>query len=119
MVKQKGFTLLEVLLALLVMGIGLAALVSAGQNSADALSKLTQKSDAFHVADQVMMQLYQRSGLQTGQHQGSQKFHSQDWYWRADVQSTDNPRIARIDLKVGMGRDFEFAEAQLFGFKSQ
>ncbi len=116
MIKLRGFTLLEVLLALSVISIALAALVRVGYTSADTVNKLEEQSIALHVADQVMMQLYQKQGLQTGQHQGSQKWSSNNWFWVADVESTNNPRIARIYVKVYRSRGDEYAQAQLTGF---
>lgn len=115
---KKGFTLLEVLIALLVLGIALAALVRTGQVSAETVTQLEQKSAAYHVADQTLMSLYQTNGLTTGMHQGEQLFNGQKWYWMAEVENTENPRIAKITLKVSDDNKISFAMAQLVGFKS-
>ena len=118
MSRNSGFTLLEVLIALLVLGIALAALVRTGQVSAETVTQLSQRSNAFHVADQAMMGLYQTNGLTTGRHQGEQLFNNQRWYWLADVENTENPQIAKITLKVGDDNKVNHALAQLVGFKS-
>lgn len=115
----KGFTLLEVLLALLVMSIGFAALVQSGQNNALTLAQLQKSSAAHQVADQVLMQMYQTTGLQSGTHQGQQTFESSDWHWQAEVSATDNPRIAKVLVTVYANRTQDHALAQLTGFKSQ
>ncbi|WP_154222198.1 type II secretion system minor pseudopilin GspI [Marinicella rhabdoformis] len=116
--RSQGFTLLEVLIALLVLGIALAALVRTGQVSAETVTQLEQRSAAYHVADQALMGLYQANGLTTGRHQGEQLFNDQRWYWLADVENTENPRIAKITLKVGDDNKVSHALAQLVGFKS-
>ncbi len=118
MKHNKGFTLLEVMLALLVLAIALSALVNAGQVSAQTVVKLERSSAAYHVADQSLMGLYQSQGLNPGRHQGEQYFKSQRWYWQADVENTDNPHIARITVRVSLDNKFGFVEAQLTGFKS-
>ena len=115
---KQGFTLLEVMLALLVLAIALSALVHSGQLSAQTVVKLEQSSAGYHVADQSMMGLYQAQGLNPGRHQGEQYFEGQRWYWQADVENTDNPHIARINLRVSLDNRFSFVKAQLTGFKS-
>lgn len=115
---SRGFTLLEVILALLVLSIALSALVRTGLVGAETVVKTEETSDAYHVADQALMRLYQSKGLTTGQHQGAQQFNDINWYWLADVEGTNNPRIAKITLKVGLDRKLNYAHAQLIGFTS-
>lgn len=118
MSNHRGFTLLEVMLALLVLAIALGALVRSAQLGADTVSKLEQNNSAYHVADQALMGLYQVSGLSPGRHQGDQQFKDQRWYWQADVQSTENPRIAKINIQVSTDSKMTYVAAQLTGFKS-
>ncbi len=115
--NQKGFTLLEVMLALLVVSVGLVALVQSAQHGANTTEIYQKKTAAYHVADQVMLQLYQRSDLQVGTHQGQELFAGRDFYWRAELSQTDNVNINRIDLTVGLNRQLDYFEAQLTGFK--
>ncbi|MCX7554769.1 type II secretion system minor pseudopilin GspI [Marinicella sp. S1101] len=115
--KHKGFTLMEVMLALLVISVGLVALVQAAQTGTRITTTVAEKSAAYHVADQVMMQLYQRSDLTIGTHQGQELFSDRNYYWRAELKSTDNESINRIDLVVGKDRALDYFDAQLTGFK--
>jgi general secretion pathway protein I len=115
--KTKGFTLLEVMMALIIISVGLVALVHSSRHSANTLEVAKNKTAALHVADQVMLQLYERGGLQLGVHQGEQRFQGQLYYWQATLTTTDNNRINRLEVKVGLNRDFKYAEAQLSGFK--
>ena len=119
MKNSSGFTLLEVMLSLLVMGIALSALVHSGQVSSQTVSYLEHSSAAYHVADQTMMGLYQASGLTNGKHQGEQRFANQRWYWQATVENTDNPHIAKISLQVASDKSFDHVQAQLTGFTQQ
>jgi len=110
---------LEVLLALLIISVGLMALVQSAQTGAQATTNLRVKTGAYHVADQVMWQLYRRSGLDVGTHQGQMTFADQEFHWRAELSHTDNNRIDRIDLMVGTDRQLDHAEARLTGFKKR
>lgn len=112
-----GFTLLEVLLALLVISIGLIALVQSAQQGAITAETFQKKTAAYHVADQVMLQLYQKPDLRTGRHHGQELFAGKDYYWQADMSATDNNSINRIDLVIGLDRKLDYAEARLTGFK--
>ena len=113
----KGFTLLEVMMALIIISVGLMALVQSTQYSANTLSSAQSKTSAYHVADQVMMYLYSTTDLNLGVHQGEQKFQNTIYYWKATLSSTENIRINRLDVVVSLNRQLNYAEAQLTGFK--
>jgi len=115
----KGFTLLEVMLALLIISVGLVALVQSAQTGERTTTELREKTGAYHVADQVMMMLYQKNDLKIGMHQGQELFSGQDYYWQAELKTTDNVYINRIDLKVGLDRNFDYALARLTGFNKR
>lgn len=115
--KHKGFTLLEVMMALLIVSIGLVALVQSGQYSANTLVEAKQKTMAYHVADQVMLMLYQKPDLSLGLHQGEHNFNGERFYWKAQLSVTENQSINRLDVTVGVDRQVTYAQAQLSGFK--
>jgi len=115
--NHHGFTLLEVLIALLIISVGLVALIQVGATRASTVLTVEQKSMAYHIADSAMNELYGNRTLKLGRHDGSRKSQGQTWYWQADAESTDNPDIIRIDLKVSDKRTFDYAQAQLTGFK--
>ncbi len=110
---------MEVLVALVVISVGLLGLIQAAQLGERTTTELRQKTAAYHVADQVMMLLYQNTGLQLGLHQGQELYAGQDYYWQAELLTTDNPAINRINLQVSLDRQFNYAVAQLSGFKKQ
>jgi len=112
---NRGFTLLEVLLALVVVSVALMALVHAAGFSQRQIAELRHQVNAYQVADQVLMQLYQQP--QVNNQEGSQRMADETYYWSVDVQNTDNPLILRLDVKVGLERALDYAQAQLTGFK--
>ncbi len=62
------------MLALLIISVGLMALVQSAQTGAQTTTALREKTGAYHVADQVMLLLYQKTDLQIGSHQGQELF---------------------------------------------
>lgn len=104
-------------MALIIISVGLIALVQISQHSANTLTVARTQTAALHVADQVMMNMYQRAGLRLGDHFGEQRFQGQTYYWQATLSTTENNHIHRLDIKVALDRDFSYAEAQLSGFK--
>lgn len=104
------------MLALFIISVGLVALVQSAQTGVQTTTALRDKTAAYHVADQVMMLLYQKTELKTGSHQGQELFGGQNYYWRAELKHTDNSHINRIDLVVGLNRQLDYADARLTGF---
>lgn len=104
-------------MALVVVSVGLMALVQSAQTGAQTSEALREKTAAYHVADQVMMQLYQAPNLSLGRHQGETEFAGMTFYWQAQLQTTDNNRINRLDLVVGLNRQLDHHAAQLKGFR--
>ncbi len=104
-------------MALVIISVGLVALVQSSQHSANVLYEAKSKTAAYHVADQVMLKMYQVPGLSIGQHQGEQKFNGQVFYWQVELSSTENIHINRLDVKVSLDRSFSYAAAILTGFK--
>jgi general secretion pathway protein I len=115
--NTNGFTLLEVMMALIIISVGLMALVQSTQFSANTLGSVKIKTSAYHVADQVLMSLYSTPDLNLGTHHGEHKFQSQTFYWQATLSKTENIHIDRLDVVVSLDRQLTYAEAQLTGFK--
>ena len=113
-----GFTLLEVLIALLLVSIALTALVQVGARRADTLIDLEQKNMAYMVAHSTLNQLYLQA-LEPGIVEGVADGLEHDWYWQAEIEPTDNERILRIDLSVSDDNSFDYTQAQLTGFAWQ
>ncbi len=114
--RNRGFTLLEVLIALAVVSIAVGAMIQVAAQRAEAELYLKQHSVASRVADRVMMQLYTQS-LNEGVQSGAVNHPDVRWRWRADIQATDNDRILRVDVRVMNAEEPDYALARLTGFK--
>jgi general secretion pathway protein I len=98
---QRGFTLLEVLVALAIVTVGMAALLSALSSSADSATYLRDKTFAEWVAlnriEEVRLAL-QRP--QKGKTNGEAELAGRKWKWQQEILETQVKGILRIDVSV-------------------
>jgi general secretion pathway protein I len=99
--RARGFTLIEVLVALAIVAIGMAAVLGALSSSADTLSYLRDKTFAQWVALNHIATL-RLSGQQTpvSDSSGDVDFAGRSWHWRREVVATEVPGVVRIDVSV-------------------
>jgi general secretion pathway protein I len=99
-----GFTLIEVLVALVIVAVGMSVLMGALSSSARTVFYMQDKIFAEWVALNRIATL--RLGLQqgqippTGSTNGELDFANRSWHWRQDVVASQVPGINRIDFKV-------------------
>jgi general secretion pathway protein I len=99
--RARGFTLLEVLVALAIVTLGMAAVLGALSSSAGTVSYLRDKTFAQWVALNRIATI-RISGQQpaTGNTDGDVDYAGVSWHYRQEVVTTDVPGILRIDVKV-------------------
>ena len=99
--RRRGFTLIEVLVALAIVAIGMAAVMGALTSSANTLSYLRDKTFAQWLALNQIASL-RLSGQQpsTGNSDGDSDFAGRSWHWRQQVVATEVPGVERIDISV-------------------
>jgi general secretion pathway protein I len=99
--RAPGFTLLEVLVALAIVTIGMAALLGALSSSTDTLSYLRDKTFAQWVAlNQITTLRLSGQQAQPGNSDGDTDYAGRTWHWRQEVTATEVPGVVRIDVKV-------------------
>jgi len=98
--RQRGFTLLEVLIALLVLSLSLVALVKLAGLQADHLHHQRESTLAQWVAANAVAELRLNGLPEIGEHNGQERMAGREWIWRAEVESTDLPRLRRIEMQV-------------------
>ena len=113
----RGFTLVEVLVALAIVSIALmAALRAAGQGTA-AVGELRSRLLAGWVAENRLAEHRARGDwLALGIGRGTQSQGGVEFAWREEVIATPNPAFRRIDLLVSAPAEESRALARLTGF---
>jgi general secretion pathway protein I len=97
----RGFTLIEVLVALAIVAIGMAAVLGTLTSSANTISYLRDKTFAQWVAlNQIATLRISGQMTATGNSDGDIDFAGRSWHWRREVTATQVPGVVRIDVKV-------------------
>ena len=97
--SESGFTLIEVLAALLVFSIAIIGLSHSGSESVRAVSVLEHKSYAGIVADNQLIRARLRP-LQRGVETGESQMAGRDYDWRVETVETDSAGFFRMTVSV-------------------
>ncbi len=98
--NNRGFTLLEVLVALLVVAVALGALARSGAQSLDTQSALEDRTLALWVADAVLAEIRLDQANASGRFQGERRMGERDWAWQALIQPAPGGELIRVDVAV-------------------
>lgn len=113
---QRGFTLVEVMVALFVVALALPALLVTISQYIDATGYMRDKSMAQMVAANKFEELRILSNagqnLLRGSESGVTSMADRDWYWRLESQQTQADNFYRIEITVAL--DEEDDSANLF-----
>jgi general secretion pathway protein I len=118
--RQRGFTLLEVMIALAVVGIGLvAASSSIAQLTANGVY-LRDKSFAHWIALNKITELrLSESWPAPGKTDDEVDFAGQTWRWSAEIIPTDVTNLRRVDISVSHKEQPDRILARVAGFIGQ
>jgi general secretion pathway protein I len=98
----RGFTLIEVVVALFVIAIGIGALLTTLASSADSVGHLRDKSFAEWIALNRISELRLASVRPgPGTTQGEAEYARMKWRWRQQISDQGMAGIWRIDVSVG------------------
>lgn len=98
-IRQAGFTLIEVLVALSIVSIALMGLVKSQSQSIQSLSYFKQKTLSNLVASNLAVE--KRIVKPTlGFDQGTKKLGKQTWHWKTQTRPTPNTKIIQVSLSV-------------------
>lgn len=97
----RGFTLIEVLVALAIVAIGMAAVLGAVGSSADTATYMREKTLAEWIAlNQVASTRLQTQLPSKGSSEGELDYAGRHWRWHQDVTDGELPGILRIEVSV-------------------
>lgn len=98
-VREDGFTLVEVLAALLIFSFAIIGLTRAGTESVRAVSVLKDKSYAGIVADNQLIRA-RIAPLEVGVKTGEESVSGKVYDWRVETSQTDNADFYRLIVTV-------------------
>ena len=111
-----GFTLIEVMIALLVIALGVAAVINTTSESGWKSSQLRQKTLASWVAQNQIAEFRARRVWNNAtRHSGEVEMAGATWEWELRITATDDPDLRRLDVDVYLADD-EQLKASLTGF---
>jgi len=109
--SAKGFTLVEVMVALVIVAIALPALLISVYRQVDGTAYLRDKSVANWVAANKMAEIRLISSLNSktleGKNSGSEEMADREWFWWAKGEKTTVDNFYRMTVTVGSDADNE------------
>jgi general secretion pathway protein I len=110
--RSRGFTLVEVMVALAIVAIAVPSLLFTLDQQIDGTAYLRDRSMAQIVASNRLseLRLALRGGQATlqGTLNGQEELAGRDWFWRVSTIATEVPGLSRVEIRV---RDEEREEA--------
>lgn len=114
----KGFTLLEVLVALAILAIALSAIIKVTAENAENASYLRDKTLAHWVAMNVLTEIrVQEEWPNVGTKEGISEMAERKWYWFLKISTTVDNELRRLEVKVRLDKKAE-SLTTLVGFIS-
>lgn len=101
-----GFTLIEVMVALIIAGLLLPALLMAFANQADGIAYIRDKSVAQWVASnqlvQIRIEVAKTQRVFRGEREGVSTMAGRDWHWWVISGATEVEDFYRIEVRVAL-----------------
>ena len=118
--RCKGFTLLEVLVALTIISLSLGALISTSGSHASSAGYLKQKTIAHWVAMNEITQLQvEKAWPGKGDTKGSTPMAGAEWYWTRTVKETEDENALQVEFRIYLDEDRESSLTRLIGYLSR
>ena len=118
--SQRGFTLLEVLVAMAVLAISMGAVIKVAAEGGNNAGYLREQTLASWVAlNKVNEVLLARSWPEVGNSQGVATMAGREWHWEMRVSGTADEALRRLDIAVSASDHPAVSLAELSAFKGR
>lgn len=115
----RGFTLLEILVALAILAIALSAVLKATAEGVGHVAYMRDRTLASWVAqNQINEKLLESAWPARGVSEGRTEMAGRDWQWEIRISDTPDPDLRRLDVTVRL-RDEPALLAELIAFKGR
>ena len=113
--RSKGFTLLEVMVALVIFATAAVALSKSLSESANNVGEIEQRQFADLVAHNVLVDILRDGYGNTNS--GKVSLAGFDYRWQRNVEQTPHPNIRRVDVEVYLstGKDMLASRSAFLG----
>ncbi|MCO4810287.1 MAG: type II secretion system minor pseudopilin GspI [Gammaproteobacteria bacterium] len=99
--RSRGFTLLEVMVALIIVAFSLTALTASMNQMIDAANTLRERTFASWIAQNKITEMRLANAIpEVSATSGEIEFGNTEWEWRAVVSETGIENFRRIDVSV-------------------
>lgn len=117
---QQGFTLIEVVVALAIIGVALAAVLARGTDTVNSVSGTKARTLARWVAQNRLAEMRLEPGWpDTEITEGDTEMVGRRWHWRADVSETADEDLRRIEVRVSLSEQPGTVLSRIIGFEGR
>lgn len=115
--KNKGFTLIEVMVALVIVAVAVGALISASASFTSNTAHLRDRTFARWVAANRLAEMRaMREWPDLGKSEGESEFARQTWFWRVTTEAVQDAALRQIEIQVRLKADNQSALFTLTSF---
>ncbi len=98
---ERGFTLIEVMIALVIISISLASMAVTMGGMLDNATALRERTYASWIAQNKIVEMRIENVLpETGTSSGDIEYAGSDWEWRTEVSKTAVENLFRVDVRI-------------------
>jgi general secretion pathway protein I len=119
MPRERGFTLVEVLVALAILGVALTAALRASSAATDSAAEFRQRLLAGWVAENRLAEYSFGLWPEVGEQEGVAEQAGARFRWAESVTATASPVFRRVDVRVYAAGEPQHALAHLVGYASR
>ncbi len=99
----RGFTLLEVLIALAIFAVVAASVLTASARSLQTAARLEDKTFALWLADNHLQELQlAETPPSPGRESGEESYAGRRWLWQSELETTSEPEMLRVTIRVAL-----------------
>jgi general secretion pathway protein I len=110
LIRQAGFTLLEIMVAMFIFAVAGAAIVKTTAEHINSVGKLEQITFATWVANNQLTRatlLSEKTWPLKNNQRGSVEMLDRTWYWEQEVQDTVDEDLKAVIVTVGLDSEYE------------